>query len=350
MEIKYPFIIPIVGVVVLVILIWKKQRKNKKNIKKNSKVANTNLVKKTNMYKQLAKKYHIIAYTSLGLLIFGILTVTILSSRIITVQEIDDKIYNRDIILCMDISTSMNMVNRKIADTYDNIVASMKKERFGISIFNKVSLLRVPLTDDYDFVREELDIMRHIYDLIGYSEDIDWSKLSDDEESEVLAYLSPTTPSGSGVSSATGDGLASCIFDFPDLETERSRIIILSSDNEVYGDQKIDLIDSAKIAKKKNIKVYALAPKADSLNGWGSLESRKKVREDLKRAAEITGGKLYLIGDSGTVSNVINEIEKTEATLLEGNYKTIELDHPELLYILALLSIFISFVAIGVVI
>ena len=328
-----------VMIILIVIWVWRDTRKQGRKFKEGKKVANTDLIKKTSAYKKVARKYYAIIYTLLGILTFSILCLAVLSARIITVQEIDNRIYNRDIILCMDVSTSMNMVNQKIVDTYDKIIDSMKGERFGLSIFNGMSLLRVPLTDDYDFVKEELETMRHIYDLIGDSEDLDELGLSEDEMEEVESYLFSGTLSKDRVSSATGSGLASCVYNFPDLGSERSRIIILSSDNETFGEQKIDVTNAAKVAKKKNVKVYALAPKAGLSDSWGSLESAEKVRNDLRQAVEITGGKLYIIENNNTVTEVINEIEKTEKTLLEGNKKTVEIDHPVLLYVMTMLAL-----------
>ena len=348
MEIKYPLIIAIVIFLLILIFVLPKNKKAASN-QNGKKIANTSLIKKTDAYKKIARKYRIVAYTMLATLAASIICISVLSARIVTVQEINDKAYNRDIMLCMDVSTSMNMVNQKIVDAYDNIIDSMKKERFGLSIFNGMSLLRVPLTDDYDFVKEELETMWHIYDLIGYSEDIDTSKLSEDELREVQSYLFSGTLSKDRVSSATGNGLASCIYDFPDLDAERSRIIILSSDNETFGEQKIDVANAAKIAKNKNIKVYALAPEAGLSTTWGGKESGEKVRNELKRAVESTGGRLYIINDGNAVKEVINEIEKTETTLLDENRKTVETDQPELLYILATLFLIAAVVAMRII-
>lgn len=337
MEIRYPLVVVIAIVVLTVVWLWRSKKRVRQKKDRDRKIANTNLVKKSNAYRKIARKYYLVVYTLLGVLTFGILCIAILSARIITVQKIDNKTYNRDIMLCMDVSTSMNMVNQKIVDAYDEIINSMKGERFGLSIFNGMSLLRAPLTDDYDFVKEELETMRHIYDLIGYSEDIDMSKLTEEEISEVNSYLFSGTLSKDNISSATGNGLASCVYDFPDLESERSRIIILSSDNETFGKQKVDVTDAAKLAKKKSIKVYALAPKAGLSDSWGGLEEAKRVRDELKQAAELTGGELYIIDNSGAVKEVINEIEKTEKSLLEEDDRTVETDHPELLYISAMI-------------
>ncbi len=337
MEIKYWFVIIIVVALLAIVWLWHSPTKSSKITTNTKKIANTLLIRKSKVYQDLVRKYRMMAYGILIALSLCVVVVAALSARLIMAKTIDNRKYNRDIMLCMDVSTSMNMVNQKIVDTYSSIIDSMKGERFGLSIFNGKSLLRVPLTDDYDFVQEEFGEMRHIYDLIGYSEEIDRSKLTDEEYREVESYLFSGTLSYDGVSSATGNGLASCIYDFPDLNEERSRIIILSSDNEVYGEQRIDVGGAAKIAANKGIKVYALAPSAGASDSYGGIEVSRKARNELSVAVASTDGELYLVDDGNAVGNVINEIEQTEKTLLDGSEKTVEVDVPEVLFVFAML-------------
>ena len=77
--------------------------------------------------------------------------------------------------------------------------------------------------------------------------------------------------------------------------------------------------------------------------------SHEVVRNELKKAVESTGGRLYIINDGNAVKEVINEIEKTETTLLDENRKTVETDQPELLYILATLFLIAAVVAMRII-
>ena len=322
MEIKYPFIIFIVAALVLVIVFWRRKRKMLKSNKDSRMVANTSLVKSTKEYKKLERKYKIFLYFMIGTLSLSIIFLSILSARLITVKDVSDKKYNRDIILCMDVSGSMDELNYEIVDTYKKIVGGMNGERFGISIFNTSSYLLVPLTDDYEYVEEVLYNLQRAYDTIGTQvgagdyENYLWS----------YSYLASGTLIGEG-SSKTGEGLASCVYDFADLDTQRSRVIVLSTDNEVLGDQLVDIVGAAQIANKKGIRVYVIAPSSSSSS------SSSNELEELRRVTEVANGKLYVQGDAGTTEGVVSEIEKTEKTLLEGVEKTIVIDYPEVLFV-----------------
>lgn len=336
MEIKYPIIVLVVLILIIVILFWKRRKKKKTKIDQKVRlIANASLVKNTKEYKSLARKYYVCVYSMLGALSLCILFVAILSARLVTVKKIDDKKYNRDIILCMDVSGSMDELNYEIIDTYKDIVGKMNGERFGISIFNTSSYLLTPLTDDYEYVGETLANLQHAYETIGDN----FSSLGGlgssglDDYLWSLSYLTAGTTVGEG-SSKTGEGLASCLYDFADLESDRSRIIILSSDNEVFGGQLVDVVGAAELANNKKVKVYVLAP--------GTTHNENLT--ELQKAASLAGGKIYIHGNANNTSEVIAEIENTEKTLLEGASKTVEIDHPVALFVLAMVF-FLAFIA-----
>ncbi len=65
---------------------------------------------------------------------------------------------NRDIILCLDISGSMAAYDAELVSTFKRLVTSFEGERIGLVIFNSSAATVFPLTDDYDFINEELDL------------------------------------------------------------------------------------------------------------------------------------------------------------------------------------------------
>ena len=328
MEIKYPIIIIISIILFIFTLLLNKKRFFKRDNK--NKVANTSIIKNTKEYKNLINKYRKVLYFLYVLVFIALISSAILSSRIIEEQTVKNDIYNRDIILCMDVSGSVLDLNGALVESYKEVVKNLKGERFGISIFNTSSYLLVPLTTDYDYINESLDT---IGQAIDYYNNYDKYRGKDiDERLKLSQYIySGTTVGVERGSSLAGDGLASCIYDFPNLEENRSRIIIFSTDNEVYGEEYIDVEGAAEISKSKNITVYALAPKALS----------QKDLAKLKNAAEITGGKYYYQEDTSTVSNVINEIEQKEKSLLQGPSKTYIIDYPSVPLIITIVSFFI---------
>jgi hypothetical protein len=129
-------------------------------------------------------------------------------------------------------------------------------------------------------------------------------------------------------SSLTGDALASCIYDFSNLEDDRTKIIIFSTDNEVLGEEYIDIVEAAKIAKKYNIKVYV----------FRNSNTTYSNEETLKKVANITGGHYYKDDGRNGVKEVINSIEREKKSALVTNTTYYETDYPEVPFILLLIS------------
>lgn len=323
MEIKYPIII-IISIIVFFLILFISFSKFKKR-KHRKRVANTFVVKRSVEYKSILRKYRIGMYIIFSLLFFSILSSAFLSSRITKTQVLDGRVYNRDIMLCMDVSGSVNSLNKEIVETYKAIIKSLNGERFGISIFNTSSYLLVPLTDDYDYL---LDILNTLSKALSAS--TDRANYSSSEYLYLVKYLYYGTLVGNASrgSSLIGDGLASCVFDFPNLDEDRSRTIIFSTDNYDQGTSYVNVEEAAKISKNKGIVVYSIATK----------NTTAKNGLELRKATELTGGQYFIQGQGETIENVVRNIESQEKTALEGDKKSVVIDYPQVPFIIILLG------------
>lgn len=311
MEIKYPIIILLFIIAFFGILFYK----GKEKVNNNKKVANTYFIKNTQLYKSIINKYKIIIYIIFGLLFLSVIGASLLTSRIITTSTHSNKIYDRDILLCLDVSGSMSELDEEIIKSYGKIVDNMHGERFGIVIFDNSSYKLLPLTDDYDYVK---DVIKKSIKAFNGIKTNDW---------EASRYIYDGTYEGEG-SSVIGDGLASCVLSFPKLDEERSRIIILGTDNYVSGPQIITVPEAGKLAKKYKVAVYPLDP-----NGYG------KEAKELKEIATLTGGKYYTIQDVKQTNDIVNSIETKEKTVRETSPTSSSTDHPQVPLIIILISI-----------
>ena len=322
MAIKYPLLFICLPIIVYIYLFHAKKKREKNP---NSKIANTKFVKETYYFKKLLRKYKfykIILYTSF---IIAIISSIILCSRLQMVKTGNVNEYKRDIILCMDVSASVDDLNLKLIKNLKKTVKSLEGERFGVSIFNTTSILAVPLTDDYEYVNTVLDEIERSIKINN-----DSSYKIDDDYYYISNYIYSGTIEGNETrgSSLIGDGLASCVFSFPKLEEDRTRLIIFSTDNEVEGTPILTLNKAAEISKRKNIKVY----------GIGTTKMYDKNELELKNAVELTGGKYYKESNS-TVNKIVSNIEKSSKSLIDTRIETIEKDLPTIPLIALLLSI-----------
>ena len=317
MELRYPILV-IIGLIV-VILIFILIKSKKKTYKQGNKIANTHFIKNTTYYQKKIKQYKTLLLLSKLLCLFVIFISFYLLSRPYTIDKIDKKQYSRDIILCMDISSSVDNLNYELVDNLKQTVKSLKGERFGISIFNTTSVILVPLTDDYEYVISVLDQIKKSID----------TRYSYDFMSENYLYNSDYIISGTiegweeSGSSLIGDGLATCIFNFSKQEEQRTKIIIFSTDNDLQGTPLLTLDQAAEISKRKNIIVY----------GIGTIDMIEENKNEFKNAVLKTGGSFYL-PNTQSVKKIVDNIESTSKSLIKVDSKKFKIDDPFVPFIL----------------
>ena len=325
MEVKYPLIIITLPIVVIICLLLIK--KKNENFKVGSKIANTEYLKNSKYYKIIVKRYNFIKVTTTILFLISIISSIILLARISKIETIDNEIYNRDIFLCMDVSSSVDELNEELVDSLKNTVNSLHGERFGISIFNTSPVVLVPLTDDYDYVIDTLDKIKKS---IKANNSIEYGKYNDDDYLYISSYIYSGTIEGNEQrgSSLIGDGLASCIYNFSKFEEKRTRIIIFSTDNDLAGKPYFTLDEAAELSKNKGIKVFGIGTKI--------MKENNKI--DFKNSVLKTNGKYYEHSKS-TTDTIVEDIEKTSTTLLKDNKTTRNIDIPEIPFIIMIISI-----------
>lgn len=313
---------PLVGLIVVLLLALIRM-KPKSVYEGGKRVVNHDYMKENPYFQKQIKIYRAGLFVLKGLCLGCIFLCFAILSRPSEIEKISEQELKRDIFLTMDISTSVDALNEELIGTLKDTVKSLKGERFGISIFNTTSVIVVPLTDDYEYVLDSLD---KIQDALRNRNDE-----SDSAEWYMDSYISSGTLVGNEVrgSSLIGDGLASCVFYFDELDEERTRIVLFTTDNDVEGTPTVSLKEAAEICKKYGVKVY----------GIGTESMYEENEEEMKYAVEMTGGKYYRQESSNTVSEIVRNIEKEEKNLIDGEIEIIQTDKPLVPFLLLMVSI-----------
>ena len=213
---------------------------------------------------------------------------------------------SRDIMLCLDTSGSMSRADAAIVDVFASMVRDFRGERIGMTIFDASGVQVFPLTDDYSYIEEQLDRARSAFD----------------RRSVDPAFFEGTRE-GRGTS-LIGDGLASCVQNFPRLDTERrSRSVIFSTDNYLAGTPVFSLPQAAELATAKHVRVFALNP-AD----FGTRTTNDEALE-LRAAAESTGGQYFPLRSPTAARSIIDQIQASEATATQGSARGLVADRPD---------------------
>lgn len=300
MELKNQYVI-IIGVVVLVVLLFGSFLK-KKSYAGGKKISSMYGVENTEYFKRKMRMYRVLRAVATGSFIATIAISFLLLARPYTTLKENEEQYKRDIILCMDVSSSVNELNTSLVQELKDTVKQLKGERFGIVIFNTSGVMLCPLTDDYEYVLTVLDNIHSSLTVDSSADEMEWVYN--------MHYMMDGTDVGGEErgSSLIGDGLATAACDFPDISEDRTRIIILSTDNELDGTPIFSLDEAADLCSKKKITVY----------GIGTNLMADTDMESMKSTVEKTGGKFYLEEESGTVGSIVDSISKEAKSLVKG--------------------------------
>lgn len=207
MEIMYPIVIIICFILGLTICIIKFNNKIKYTTGK--KVANTKYIKETEYYKRKMKKYKFLANSIKFFSVLCIIISSMLIARIVTIKTKNGEKYNRDILLGLDISTSECEVNLELIKKFKEIIPSIEGDRIGIIIFNTAPIVYSPLTDDYDYIKERLDIIEEQLKLVVENNgNIPISYSDDNINTYTFWYGGTLANNQERGSSLIGDGLA----------------------------------------------------------------------------------------------------------------------------------------------
>lgn len=256
----------------------------------------------------------ILALGAIAALSAGVVAARPMSSQ--TIQPVNT---SRDIMLCLDVSGSMREVDVEVLEVFEDLLEGFKGERIGLTIFNSSPVQVFPLTDDYEFVREHLQSIRESFD---YIEDIPEHWVG--------------TLNGDGAS-LIGDGLAACALAFDHPDDERSRSVILATDNEVNGASIVTVEEAAAFAKANGVRVFAINP----VQGKDAA-----ISQELTDAAVSTGGEAYGLRDTTTVGDIVEAVREQEATELKGQAQVVWTDTPNL-WIVVLMITSLAFVVVA---
>ena len=332
MELKYPLALYIcAGVAALFVIAAFITIRVKRKYKGGKKAFLPEYLRKLSSYKSRIVWYTILKYVLIVLIITSILLAGFLMSRPYKTESKELANYNRDILLCMDISTTCDNLNAVLIDKLEDMVRELNGEKFGIVIFNTSPVLLVPLTNDYNYVIEILEKIKEALEMrIDY---YNGKIIYSDKLYELDAFISNGTliDCETRGSSLIGDGLAAASLDFYDIEEnpERTRCIIFSTDNDLYGEPYVTLPEAGDMCSARNIIVY----------GIGTEDMRDADRKEMKSTVESTGGTFFYGEDRKVVEGIVAEIRSQLATLDETQYEIVETELPETPFKLLLFSL-----------
>jgi Ca-activated chloride channel homolog len=195
----------------------------------------------------------------------------------------------RDVMVCLDASVSMYGPNRRVLEQVRQVVADLDGGRVGLTVFSGAAVTLVPLTTDTDYVTDVLARTQRYF-----------------EEADFDGYLliAGIDLDRDARSSLLGDGIVSCTQRFDDVDTDRARSVIVTSDNDPLGKAVYSVQEGADYAADRDVVVHAVA---------APREGDAAAMAEFEDAAVSTGGTFAELGDDGTAEALVERIEVQEA-------------------------------------
>ena len=316
--------------------------RKKPDVSKSLRAANTRRLKEHPLYKRKMLEARIFRILTIAGMIIALVAAVFLTSRPYKSERVQDTVSRRDIFLCVDDSSSNYSGVKELVQEFREIVAGLDGDRIGISLFNTSSVQYVPMTDDYEFALRRLDALE---DYLAAQEEFmtDYAQKYDsvyeipdsergryEELNRIMASFDSGVTAGYELkgTSAIGEGLASCLFSFPELaDEERTRIIIFVTDNrpELLDAPLVTLMDAAEMCAFDKVKVLGICPVSDA--GGGNVS-------EMREAAELTNGKFYEPGTALTAQMILDDIKAIENRETRTTTATVESDAPQFWFII----------------
>ena len=208
----------------------------------------------------------------------------------------EENVEGIDIMLAMDVSTSMSAVdiepNRiEVAkEVAAKFVSGRKNDNIGLTLFAGESFTQCPLTIDYASVLSLIDKSGIEYALNGALKD----------------------------GTAIGMGIANAVSRLKDSKAESKVIILLTDGSNNSGE--ITPEDAAEIAKEYGVRIYTIGFRTDDeivQTPYGIMNNSEFDEKTLKSIASVTGGEYYRSSSKESLMNIYKEIDQLERTKLE---------------------------------
>lgn len=306
---RWPWVLPVLALLVLGLMVWWARSRARRATGPASYVAHAARLRALPRYQALVRRQVAIGLCLTAAALIACAGAILLAGRVQERQTTEQNDRTRDIILCLDASGSMAEVDAQVLSEFRRIVTGLQGERVGLTIWSGVAITIFPLTDDYDFVLDQLSEAESAFGAGGvYSDE--------------YARFTAGTVIDWEVQSQLGDGLASCVQRFDRRDEDRSRAIVLASDNEPIGTGIYDVPGAAELAAEEDVVVHGIAAPMTA--------ERPGAAREFEDAVTTTGGTFSLLGEDGSAATVIEAIGDLEAKEIQRPPVVRVLDRPSL--------------------
>jgi hypothetical protein len=311
-ELRWPWLVVVLSLLVVGLLLAWARSWWRRTPRGASYVAHAGRLRGLPRYRTLVRRRRLLGgFASVAALV-AVAGGILLGGRLQETQTMQQDEDARDIMLCLDASGSTAPWNVDVVDEFQEIVEGLQGERIGLTVWNNAAITKFPLTDDYEFVQDQLELAKEAFS--GWDEYTSSDAFYDYTAGTFVARHDRQ-------SSLVADGLVSCVQRFDRLDEDRGRALVLGTDGEQRGIGIYELDEAGQYAADHDVVVHTIANSGEP-GTEGDLPGLQAVSAE-------TGGTYALLGTGGSTEEVVEAINDLEAAKIEKPPLRQTLDRPQ---------------------
>jgi Ca-activated chloride channel family protein len=272
-QLAWPWVLPAVAAAVVVLLGWW-ARRPRRAPHAPVLVAHAAALRSLPRYQRLARRRRRTGLLLVAGALLFVAGAAFLVARPQTLETSPRDSRARDLMLCLDASKSMDDDNATVVRELRAIVGQLHDDRVGMMIWSSAGVLIFPLTDDYDYVGAQLRRAERAF------------------TGKPRGFYDGVDLPGVGAS-LLGDGIVSCARRFDGPAGARTRVLLVTSDNDPIGSPPLySLPDAARYAAEHRVLVYGIG--AASL----AAPERRAAKQEFADVSARTGGVFTVAGQA----------------------------------------------------
>ncbi|MEV7973720.1 vWA domain-containing protein [Cellulomonas sp. NPDC089187] len=302
----WPWVLAVIGVLALVVGAVAWLRRDHRKAGPSRWVAATADLDAIPEVRTALRRYTWLRAIGAGALVLCLLCAAMLVARPMHQRTISERLGTRDIVICLDVSGSMVDYDAAVLESFTELIENFRGERVGLSIFNSTSRTVFPLTDDYPIALDEIEHGAQVLDGVS------GTFFSDSALAAYERWTAGTVNLGMDQASLIGDGLASCGLLFDQEDDQRSRSIILVTDNQLMGDPVYTLSQAIDLTSEREVTLFGLYGGPSQLRGTAlETEFTTLIRD--------SGGSSWFADDAAAIQGIVDQVMAQQTQVLDAD-------------------------------
>lgn len=283
MSLKYWLLVPLImaGAVALTLFVAWRARRTGQQTGRTVPVAHLEQLKVLPSYQRLVRLSRLLRVLRFCLLLLMIAVLTAVLARPQKQTNFVDTEKTRDIVICMDVSNSMNAYAADGLEALKEIVTADRTDRFAIVLFQNAPFTAVTLTRDTAILRSK-------------AQEISEGLLS---ENHTNLWQGAGLQDGRVNGTDLAAGMQGCLNRFDQLDKPRSRHLIFLSDFK-HDPNGGNPERAAEVVAKAGVQTYFMYP--------GTFDA-----DNLTVLSKLTAAQTYGLANPQATTQVVNEVYQT---------------------------------------